>query len=196
MTLLDRTRESFGPPRRTLEGFLQPKPPAWMARDELRAFYDRFRPTLETGDLIWGHVVQANTILFRPGDEVSGAVVAYGTAPDRDVTPTELRRAASAAMAAKGKKQVDPALAFVGATLAAEYTRHPAIDLPPPVTRGVAMRMAIAVVHREFLPRGYLVSGLLPLVASPERDFVCLLPARYWAEDLVRGWLSLDLILA
>jgi hypothetical protein len=53
------------------------------------------------------------------------------------------------------------------------------------------MKLAIVMVHRVHLPRGYLVTKSIPLLASDDGDQVALLPARLWAKDLVQGWLDL-----
>ncbi len=187
-SLLARTRAAFGAPGRSLPDLAPLTPPGWMARDELRHFYSRYRVLLETGHIRWGHVVQANTVLFRPGNEVAPGSVLFGATADHDLLPDQLSRAANATFALKGKALADPALARIGNALADEMGRHTALDLPPAVTRGTPMRMAIVVVHREFLPRRYFVSTAVPLVVSPSNDFATVLPARYWAPDLLAAW--------
>jgi hypothetical protein len=191
--LLDETRRTFGAAPRKVGSWDKVTPPGWMkADDPLQRFYGRFEDLLANGDVIWGHVVQANALLFRPGPEAAPAHVLYGVSVEnedpREVPPERLRAAAGVAYALKGRKLADPALARVAAALEAETERHPPLDLPDFVTRGHSMRMAVVMVHRVFLPSRHLASSFIPLLVSRSRDAATLLPCRYWAEDLARGW--------
>jgi hypothetical protein len=191
-TLLDETRRTFGAAPRKVASWDNLTPPSWMnAHDPLQRCYGQIEDLLRHGDVIWGYVVQANSLLFRPGPEAAPADVLYGARPDEEIPPERLRAAAEAAFALKGRKLADPALAGIGGALAAEMDRHPPLDLPDFVTHGHSMRMAIVMVHRVFLPSRYLSSQFLPLLVSRERDVVALLPARFWAKDLVQGWYGL-----
>jgi hypothetical protein len=190
--LLDETRRSLGSAPRSVAVRDNLPPPGWMrADDPLRRTYAGHGDLLLNGDVIWGHIVQANTALFRAGNEAAPAQVVYAASADEDVPLDRLRRAAGAASALKGRKAVDPAVDRIAAALAAENDRHDPLDLPAAVTHGSAMRMAIVVVHREHLPSGLLSSFAVPLLASRGRDAVVVLPRRHWSADLVRGWCGL-----
>src|SRR5207249_4760436 len=91
------------------------EPPAWMRPDDpLRATYAQSRELLRSGHVIWGHVVQANNLLFQPGDADCPAAVLYGAGPD-DLPPDRLLYAAVAAYALKNAKPADPAAARIAA---------------------------------------------------------------------------------
>lgn len=191
-TLLDRTRSSLGPAPRSIAARDNLVPPHWMRGDDpLRSVYPRFPDLLANGDVIWGHVVQANVALFRRGDETAPAQVVYGARAVEALPPERLARAAGAAFALKGRTLVDPGLQRIASALAAETERHDPLDLPAPIAHGAAMRMAIVMIHRPLLPTRLLSSSFVPLLASRERDAVALLPWRHWSEDLVRGWPAL-----
>jgi len=135
--------------------------------------------------------VQANTALFRPGNEAAPAHVIYGARSDEDISPDHLRRVAAATYGFRGRKGLAPPLDRVGAALAAETDRHDPFDLPDAITHGAKVRLAIVMVHREHLPTRILSSFFLPLVASRARDAVTVLPRRHWSADLVRAWYGL-----
>jgi hypothetical protein len=190
--LLDETRRSFGAAPRTLGTWDRLTPPGWMKSDDpLRGTYEQLEGLLTNGDVIWGHVVQANTVLFRPRGDTAPAEVVYASSPGEEVPPERLRRAAGAAFALRARKLADPGLARIAAALEAESERHAPLDLPDAVAHGVALRMATILVHRALLPSRHLSSCFLPLLANRSRDAVALLPCRYWSGDLVRGWFAL-----
>ena len=190
--LLAKTRAAFGPAPRTIRTWDHVVPPSWMSHDDpLRKSFDRARDLMVHGDIVWGHIVQANTLLFSPGDADCPADVLFGSNPSDDLSPQRLQAAASAAMALKGTRPVDEGLHRVAAALTDEMSRHPGLDLPDALTRGAPMRMAVIMVHRVYLPLRYLAFSALPLVVSRARDAVMLLPVRHWDESLVRAWLDL-----
>ncbi len=191
--LLARTRAALGAAPRQIDVWDHLEPPRWMkADDPLRASYARRRDLLTSGDVVWGHVVQANTLLFKPGDKSSGACVVFGARADDDLGPDQLERAAAAIYALKGKEPQDAGLARVAAAVTDEMARYPPMDLPSAVTRGVAMRIGIVMVHRPAdLPCAYLATTALPLVVSRARDELMVLPVRHWAKDLSDAWRDL-----
>jgi hypothetical protein len=191
-TLLDETRQLLGPAPRSIVTRDNLVPPSWMKQgDPLRRGYEGWVDLLLNGDLIWGHLVQANATLFRPGNEAAPAQVIYGARSDEDISPDRLRRIAIATIGFKGRNGLAPPLDRVAAALTAETGRHDPFDLPAAITHGVEARLAIVMVHREHLPTRMLSSFFLPLVASSARDAVAILPRRHWGGDLVRGWYGL-----
>jgi hypothetical protein len=160
------------------------------ADDPLQESYAREAQLLDHGDIVWGRVVQANSLLFTPGADDCPADVLFASGPAR-VPMASLDRAAEAAFALKGTKPVDPDLARIAAALTDETGRHPPLDLPSPVTRGLPMRLFSLMIHRVHLPTRVLLSTAIPLVVNAARDAATVLPARFWAKDLVRGWSDL-----
>jgi len=189
--LLAKTRASFGPAPRRLKTIDVLTPPSWMKNDALRSTYDTRHALLLDGDVVWGHVVQANSLLFTPGDAACPAAVLFASRVDDDPDPDRLEPAADAAFALKGTTPADPATARIAAALTNEQERYAPLDVPDSVTHGMPMRLAPVMVHRELLPCRYLPTLALPLVVSRARDAVTLLPRRHWVEDLVHGWLAL-----
>lgn len=188
-TLLDTTRAALGPAPRTLRAWDNLEPPRWMkAEDPLRATYARGLDLLKTGDVVWGFVVQANAQLFQAGDTSCPGHVIFGARPEDGVGPEPLMRAAQAVFALKGANPEDPGLARIAQAMTDEQARHPALDLPSAVTRGVPMRLAVVMIHRAHLPCGYLATSALPLVVSRDATEVAVLPVRHWEKALVTGW--------
>ncbi len=191
-SLLARSRAAFGPAPRSIPAHDVVEPPPWMKADDLlRAAYRDRTALFETGDIVWGHVVQANSQLLRRGDVALPAHVLYASLPEGEPDPERLERAADRTFALKGRTPADPELARVAGALADDAPRHPPFDLPVAIHEGMPMRLAIVVVHPRLLPRPYLASFLVPLLASRARDSVVVLPVRHWASDLVDGWLAL-----
>ncbi len=187
--LLTATRDAFGPAPRALGTWAPPPPPKWMpADDALHATYPAYRRLLETGDIVWAHVIQANSALYGVGAQDAPATVAFGADRAVDLGPARLGDAASRAFRLKGTKPKDVALARIAEMLTDSMGRKAAYDLPIGLTRGAAVRAADVMIHRAFLPQSRLLTRELPVVVSPARDAVALLPRRFWADDLQRQW--------
>jgi hypothetical protein len=187
--LLAQTRAAFGSAPRAFTTWDTFEPPTWMTADDpLRASYGRIRSLLTEGDIVWGHAVQANALLFRPGSVNSPASVLFGSCADVDLGLESLRRAALTAWRYKGTAPVDERLAPVAEGLTREMQRHPLLDLPDAITAGMPMRMLGIMIHRNQLPGRVLSAMALPLVVDTARTEAMVLPLRYWADDLRRGW--------
>lgn len=69
-SLLDSTRDKLAAARPTLEN--EPfhyTPPAWLrGSNPMYGAYVHGERLLRHGEVVWGQVVQANSILFRPGE--------------------------------------------------------------------------------------------------------------------------------
>jgi hypothetical protein len=65
------------------------------------------------------------------------------------------------------------------------------VDLPEAIGRGSGLSLAAIVVQRAHLPRYKLVCWTVPLLRSEDGGEAAMLPASYWEDDLVQGWLDI-----
>jgi hypothetical protein len=195
---LQGCRDRFGSPSRsgpdggTAEYLSIPRP-GWLSDEPAHAFYRQIladQAALRRGGrIVWGHIVQANKRLFKPGDEDLRAHLVYSLDPAMDGTPTRLQAIADAVFALKGEPQSDRAHQAIADTLST--TREPTVRVPvPPALAGARqVFLTCTIVVRRHLPADHVRSHLLPLLVDPARTAATMiLPSRYWPEELIRPW--------
>ena len=80
---LNECRERFGPPGRTFSFwerlfYLRVKCRAGRDEDDdLNTFFRHKDRLLENGEVVWGHVVQANALLFSPGRDSAVSTIFF-----------------------------------------------------------------------------------------------------------------------
>src|SRR5688572_4711207 len=95
MAEMEGCRRALGsPPRRfgfwDRRRYLDVPTPKWAKGDRLMTFFQNQRQVLEEGRVTWGHVVQANSMLFEPGPHDCPAAVVYACDPARPLGLEEL----------------------------------------------------------------------------------------------------------
>ncbi|MFI0446908.1 hypothetical protein [Actinomadura sp. 6N118] len=147
---------------------------------------------LEQGRVVWGGLVQANTLLFGKGRHDSPAEILYSPDPMLDDRPDLLAEVAQRLFALKGSRQADAELQTISDTLANELEDAPHAPVPRSMPRSMAGSLPLftttVLVSRRHLPDGVLRGGLFPLIVHPELDSTMILPSRYWAPTLVQAW--------
>ncbi len=194
--LLEGCRQAFGAAPRSFSAqerrHFSPPTPMWMwfnRRDELWTLYRERMRVLETGQVVWAALVQANQLLFEPGTLDCPAAAVYGLDPSFDRDPDELRRIAHELFALKGTTPADPALRQAADDITNEMARRYNMRLPDALTGGRDVYMTCIMVHRRHLPTGYLTQGLFPLVVAPgQTPATMILPSRYWGPELRFFW--------
>src|SRR5688572_172610 len=146
MPLLEECRRSFGPPPRRFSfwqwhTYLKARKPPWLhvhSNDLMNGIYRDQRALLTTGRVVWGHIIQANQLLFAPGPEDLPAEVLYSfdTALQSDAALRTYEGLAPRLYALKGTDQADPRLAKISRVLAAEIERTSRRELPGDLTGG------------------------------------------------------------
>jgi hypothetical protein len=193
--LLADTAARIGHPRRNVKlgsatGWLLPSSPSWMTGHEpLAAVEGRRADLYRDGTLVRGQIVQANDLLFEPGEHDCPAEVLYDAGNVAD--PEALEEQARVIFGYKSAKLVDPELADLGRRLAAERDRHFGYVVPRALSSGHDLRLSAVMVHRQCLPRPYLLAMMLPLLVDPATGHAVVLPSRLWADDLREAWIDL-----
>jgi hypothetical protein len=193
--LLEECRRRFGPPPRSFpsgqQHYLTIRPPAWcrLRMDPLMRLYKNQDRIRQQGRVVWGHLVQANQLLFQPGSDDCPASVIYSFDPWFDDHLDQLRDIAERLFELKDKQSTDPLAAQIGSYLAAETQRQFNLPVPRHWTEGRQVFIGDIMVPRKHLPAGYLVQSFFPLVidADPSHGML-IVPAQYWDETLLTLW--------
>lgn len=192
---LEEIRQALGPAPRELreDGQLRARPPEWMtAADDLRPVYRLQLRLLREGQVVWGHVVQANTQLFEPGAHDHPGQIVFSPDPYFDHRLDELAALASDLFDLKGRSAagppLEPELAEVGRLLAGERDRVLRARVPPVMTEGLEVHYGSVMFHRRFLPGGMLRESFLPVLIAPGLEPALPLPSARWGPGLLAAW--------
>ncbi len=210
--VLAACRRAFGEaPRRfgvTQWGYLTFDPPPWVDEEnstsllsgtsaDALATYRGQRDLRRHGRVVWGVLVQANRMLFRPGSDDLGAAIVYSEDPYFDDAPEELRSIAEriGELYQGGENHprppTPPGLAPLVDALAPGDRSLVHVPLPPDFTGGRAVAATYIHVPRQYMPEGHLVTNTFPVIVAPEQTAgVTPLPSACWPEELVVAWVS------
>ena len=193
--LLTQCRENFGSPGRSFSlweqlTYLRTGRPAWCdGSDGLGIFFKKRNDLLKHGQVVWGHIVQANQVLFKRGLLDSAANIVFPSDPNAVVDLAELERVADRLFDLQGTDPFDPESAALAENLSDEFDRAFGLPVPDSLSPEFAAQMSSSVIARRHLPRRRLCCGLLPIIVNQRKPKIIMpLPSRYWPEDLVDWW--------
>jgi hypothetical protein len=160
------------------------------------ALPDDFHGTAQQGDqlvsrgqVVWGAIAQANTLLFSHGPDNAPANVVWSQDPSFDDRPADLAEIGRAVFRLKDTTPDDPELLETARTLTNELNAVTDLEIPRKLTRGVRVRMTTTLMLRSCLPGGVLVGTFFPLLIDPEApETNCVLPAPFWPAGLAAEW--------
>jgi hypothetical protein len=156
---------------------------------EILAVQDCLR---DRGQVYWGQLVQANSILFDPNNRntLPGNVI-YSTDPFFDGRTSLLTSMARGLYAQKGSTKADRELQKFVDAVTDEYMRVLRREMPHSYTGGREVFFATFFIQPGHLPGGYLKRPSFPVVANREEtETVMILPSRYWPSDFAAWWRS------
>ena len=177
-----------------------PSPPAWLRQGD--KLFDTFRykdEIIREGNIYYGFIVQANTMLFKP-KPITGffpethypANLIYSTSKFAEKEPFILSAIASYLYSLKDDKSkpVPPPLQEIVDVIRDEYDRSSAqFSVGFNDTDMLDVIFLAMLVFRTFLPKKYLICPLLPIIAAPQHpDTVIILPKHLWTENFRNTW--------
>jgi hypothetical protein len=193
-SMMEACRASFGSPPREFSNSdrrhlrIWPwHPLLWI--DSLMWIYGKQGTVRRHGQVVWGHIVQANEALFSRGFLDLPADVVYSFDPYFDTAVDELAGIASGLFGLKGTRPADKALRPIARHLTAETTRAWRLPVPTHATGGRQVFMTTVMVIRRHLPQRHLAAPLFPVIACPSGTAAALiLSSRYWPPSLLESW--------
>lgn len=172
--------------------------PEWLYQspdDGLETLFLNLTKLKRNGKVVWAHFVQANKLLYSPGDVDCLAEVVYSLGDADSIQPEELGEIAGSLAALKHTKPDDPELASIADYLTSEWMRVYGRTVPGSISPRHSCKMSTIYVVRKHLPKPkpkqWLCAPLIPLIVSPTAPHVAIpLPSRYWPKSLVEWWTS------
>lgn len=188
--LLDGCRSNFGAaPRpiqnRSLARRLFIPPPDWLDQDQdLQQFFRDYAKVLSEGYVTWGHTVQANGLLYQPGEDNCPGEVLYCEDPQANVPPGILQKLASSLYKLKGTEPEHPGLRPIAEHLTNERTR--VFGMKVPVSGKQSFALSTVFFNRSYFPDRMLTASLYPVVVSTSGSGVVVpLPYESWPRELL-----------
>jgi hypothetical protein len=162
-----------------------PRPP-WLpqARDSgLEELFRRQGVLLKEGKIMWAALIQANTLLFEPGNDDCPACFVYSPDTYFDSRPQELHLIGRKIFSFKETNPSDPKLKEVARRVTDEAAHTMGFTLPK-VFSDKEIRWVTALVCRRHIPKGILSSGFYPLLIHPSTQAVMIVPCQLWPAEL------------
>lgn len=175
LSLLEVSRERDQP-------YLSLRAPHWIDDDRLSLWYEQYPKLFRGGRLVWGVVVQANSSMFKDGDNACPGEVLYD--PRGVLSPAQLIFVARNIYAYKGGQPPDPRIAFIAAYLSHELSRVFGLKVPRALSSD-DLRISTTMFVRQHLPGNKLNSWMVPLwINDGCPGIVAVLPERFWGPDM------------
>lgn len=134
------------------------------------------------GKLAIGALVQANEMIFKPGDIDVGGAMLYTFEPYYIEHPDELRGLAHELFNTKGDTGYAPSIQRLADALADEVERVCRYKIPRNVTENRDVYYTTVMFSREHLPNGFLPGGITfpMLILEDIEPEAIVLPKWYW----------------
>lgn len=149
---------------------------------------------LTKGIVVWGHIVQANSLLFKKGKNNYSAAIVYSLDPIFNSNLSQLSRIAWELYELKDRHVEHPEVIDLKAIANAITNETDClfnIKIPESIALDRVVYYTTIAVYRQDLPTKYLRNNWFPLLIAPGvTENVMILPAKYWHRNLVRTWVN------
>lgn len=161
--------------------------PEWMQQSKdnrFEATYIDHGMLLRKGRIAIAKIVQANSLLYKPGEDNCPAAMVFSEDPYFEENPDKLGEIAYRLYGIKGSRCDDEELQRFSDILADEIVTLFNVEIPQKITYSRKVYFTSLMVHREHLPNRYIDFGCFPALIYPEKtEASIILPSRYWASE-------------
>lgn len=190
-SLIDETRVLFQTKQYQKKDRI--RPPSWITEDDpLRQVYRAAPELLQSGKIVYGHIVQANLLLYKKFMPYNcPASVLFSLDPAFDEHPEWLWRMACELYEYKGRKDVSAEMQPVVNAITDEMQCRYNEPLPKSFAEGREVYYSNIMVHRKHLYGRRLMGSLLPILANPDQvQGSMILPKHYWSQGMAAQFSS------
>ena len=149
---------------------------------------------LTKGIVVWGHIVQANSLLFQKGKKNHSAAIVYSLDPIFNSNLSQLSRIAWELYELKNRRIEHPEVIDLKAIAEAITNETDClfnIRIPESIALDRVVYYTTIAVYRQDLPTKCLRNNWFPLLIAPGiTENAMILPAKYWHNNLVRAWVN------
>jgi hypothetical protein len=160
--------------------------PLWIDRDPMRRTFFRHTDIWNGGKVVWGRIVQANNMLFSPGQDDCPADVLYDTSAKLPFTA--LKGPSARLFALRSGATANPEEKAFADHLNNELTRAAGITVPKSISE-LPLLVSTVLIHRPHLPDGKLSLAFFPVVMNEKHPgAIMVLPSRWWPVGFRELW--------
>lgn len=188
-----RLRELVKDASRNDWSHLRMVPPGWLGKkDELWPLIENQDLLLKEGTVVWGRIVQANSLLFTPDlYRDCPATVIFSEDPNDAHPPEVLEDIARSLFRLKSRTEFqDGEEQRYGHMLADERIRGLDWYAPTSLSRGRKVRSTTILLPRKHLLAYQLAQSMFPILIHPKVPTVILLPERFWSDSFREWWME------
>jgi hypothetical protein len=197
--VLEQCQENFSAAPRHLSWwqrltYLRVPRPNWLYQDpddKLETLFLNLGQLFRNGRVVWGHIVQANMHMFKPGTFDCPGELVYSLDAGDPITADELTRIAKSLQSLKGTQPNNPEFASIADYLTDEMIRVHGKPVPKAISSRYACFISTTYFVRKHLPKPgqFLRAPLLPIIVSPTEPHVALtLPSKFWPKSYLDWW--------
>lgn len=188
---LNMAKEMAQFPKKSL-GYLQIAPPEWLMTDPLYHQLDGLANMYNQGRVVWGAIIQPNTVLFEDSVECQVTEVVYDPAGRTDVET--LQEVAKNLLKLKATQPTDEEEIAYLKLFNERPTRFIDVNVPKSIS-AAPLKVNSVFVWRPHLPNGRLTLDYFPILLGEHQEKRCvtILPAYFWRmTELYQVWISKD----
>lgn len=161
--------------------------PSWLAPTDPLAEIEKQQLFLHReGRIVWGGVMQANSLLFSQGTDDCPGTLLHSSDPYFDARPQQLRRIAAKAFGVL-EKSAGPEERQFAERVQDSRNRAMNLRLPESLTPK-DVRATNCILYRKHIPNGVLAAGWFPVLTHPSTPAVMMLPFEFWPLPLIMLW--------
>ena len=166
--------------------------PNWLrSGDAIAAVYQEKKVLLQQGNVCYGHIVQANEILFRKSPNIDcPANIIYSTDPHIADNPGLLWEVATNLYRYKNQPLDTVPLQWreMARVITDEMDRSDFNFWVDYNGYPIEFRFLSVMIYRKLLPKRQLCGSLLPVITAPNCQSILTLPKLYWTREFKKLW--------
>lgn len=167
--------------------------PSWIEGDRMGEHFTDFKELMENGEIIWGVVIQANSLLFSEGDDDCPGELVYSCEPGFDDLKALIEIKDKIADL-KGTEPEDPRLNEIAFYLTDEMVRVFGLDVPESIAGSLKCKISTTFFMRKHFPDRVLSRGIMPILVyeKGENTYATVVPSDFWPEYFTDWWESFE----
>lgn len=164
--------------------------------DPVKKVFSMFRELWKHGDVRWGRLLKANSLLYKPGEKDCPGELMYCMNPSDEISYSRIK---TGVRKLSNLRELDLPLAGASQRVIEwwqdmndDMCYHEGFKLPEEWTETEGCRVNTLLFHRGHLPQGFLSVSCLPVLVTKAAPHLALpIPCAYWPEGLIE-WLKLE----
>lgn len=160
--------------------------PTWINNTELKSIYHEKKSLARNGKIVYGHLIQANSKIFRRvifGGSLPG-VMLFSMDPYYDKHPEEINNIANEIYKYKNHKYAPIEIRKFVELISNEYTYVQNAELPMSLTPNGKVYYTTFMIWRKHLIKKHLTVSIFPIIADPDNvKSSMIVPKEYWTKE-------------